>query len=76
VPKGLDSILVDVVAQAAASAPRPGMPAMMRTLLAERFKLAVHYETRELVTYTLVTDAAARRSVRRRTARRGQTRSG
>ena len=61
VPRGLDSIRVDVVAQAPASAPRPGMPAMMRTLLAERFKLAVHHETRELVTYTLVTDAGGAR---------------
>jgi uncharacterized protein (TIGR03435 family) len=56
VPRGLDSIRVDVVARAPDSGPRSGMPAMMRTLLAERFKLAVHHETRELVTYTLVTE--------------------
>ena len=56
VPRGLDSIRVDVVAQAPDSGPRQGMPAMMRTLLAERFKLAIHRETRELITYTLVTD--------------------
>jgi uncharacterized protein (TIGR03435 family) len=52
------------------------MPAMMRTLLAERFKLAVHYETRELVTYTLVTDAGGAKVRASKTARRGQTRSG
>ena len=57
VPKGLDSVRVDVVAKTPDSEPRRGqVQAMMRTLLAERFKLAVHRETRELLTYTLVTD--------------------
>ena len=57
VPKGLDSVRVDVVARTPDSEPRRGqVQAMMRTLLAARFKLAVHRETRELVTYTLVTD--------------------
>ena len=58
VPRGLDSVRVDVVAKTPDSEPRQGqVQAMMRTLLAERFKLAVHRETRELITYTLVTDA-------------------
>jgi uncharacterized protein (TIGR03435 family) len=57
VPRGLDSVRVDVVAKTPDSEPRRGqVQAMMRTLLAERFKLAVHHETRELITYTLVTD--------------------
>ena len=57
VPKGLDSVRVDVVARTPDAEPRQGqVQAMMRTLLAERFRLAVHRETRELVTYTLVTD--------------------
>ena len=57
IPGGLGSIRFDVVAKAAASDPAPGqMQLMMRKLLAERFKLVVHNETRELATYTLVID--------------------
>jgi uncharacterized protein (TIGR03435 family) len=51
----------DVVAKADGDVPPPqpgGPPSalqlMMRTLLAERFKLAVHHETRELPVYALV----------------------
>jgi uncharacterized protein (TIGR03435 family) len=57
VPKGLDSLRFDVVAQAPEGPPASGrLQQMMRAILAERFKLAVHYETRELVTYALVTE--------------------
>jgi uncharacterized protein (TIGR03435 family) len=57
VPKGLDSIRFDVVAKAPEQEPVAGrMQLMMRALLAERFKLVVHHETRELTAYTLVTD--------------------
>ena len=37
-----------------ADAPAPELLAMMRNLLAERFKLAVHYESREQPVYALV----------------------
>jgi uncharacterized protein (TIGR03435 family) len=58
VPKGLDRAGFDVVAKAAESEPAPGqMQLMMRTLLAERFKLVTHPETRELTAYELVNDA-------------------
>lgn len=45
----------DVSARAAGNPTRDEMRLMMRTLLAERFKLAVHYETREQPVYALVT---------------------
>jgi hypothetical protein len=35
----------DVIAKAAGNPPRDQIVLMLRTLLAERFKLAVHYET-------------------------------
>jgi uncharacterized protein (TIGR03435 family) len=55
VPAGVNSLRFDVVAKSAEPEPAPGqMQLMMRTLLAERFKLVVHHETRELVAYTLV----------------------
>ena len=55
VPAGVNSLRFDVVAKSAEPEPAPGqMQLMMRTLLAERFKLTVHHETRELVAYTLV----------------------
>lgn len=53
----LDSTRFDVVAKAPEPDPIPGrMQLMMRALLAERFKLVAHHETRELTAYTLVTD--------------------
>ena len=58
VPKGLDSLRFDVVAQAPEPEPVAGrMQLMMRALLAERFKLVAHHETRELVAYTLAIEA-------------------
>lgn len=57
VPAGVSSLRFDVVAKAPEPEPAPGrMQLMMRTLLAERFKLAVHHETRDLVAYTLVSE--------------------
>lgn len=57
-PKNLDSLHFDVVAKAPDEEPAAGqMQLMMQSLLAERFKLTVHHATRELVAYTLVTDA-------------------
>ena len=58
VPAGVNSLRFDVVAKSVEPEPAPGqMQLMMRALLAERFKLVVHHETRELVAYTLVTDS-------------------
>ena len=57
VPAGFNALRFDVVAKAPEQEPAAGrMQLMMRTLLAERFKLAVHRETRELVAYTLVNE--------------------
>jgi len=61
-PKWLDSVRYDIVANApegTQTAPRtPGQPTllqqMMQTLLTDRFKLALHRETRELPAYALV----------------------
>jgi uncharacterized protein (TIGR03435 family) len=60
VPKGLDGTGFDVVAKASESEPAQGQTQlMMRALLAERFKLAAHHETRELTAYEMVNDAGA-----------------
>jgi uncharacterized protein (TIGR03435 family) len=57
VPRGLGGARFDVVAKAPVEEPAPGqMQLMVRSLLAERFKLVVHNETRELTAYTLVVD--------------------
>jgi uncharacterized protein (TIGR03435 family) len=57
VPAGLNSLRFDVIAKPPAGEPVAGrLQLMMRALLAERFKLAVHHETRELVAYTLVSE--------------------
>jgi uncharacterized protein (TIGR03435 family) len=57
-PKWLDSVRYDVVANAPEETPAIGllqqMRLMMQSLLAARFKLAVHRETRELPTYAMV----------------------
>ncbi len=61
-PNWLDSVRYDIVANASRDdppAPRlPGQPSelqrMMQALLAERFKLAIHRETREVTLYALV----------------------
>jgi uncharacterized protein (TIGR03435 family) len=62
VPKGLDGTAFDVVAKAPEQEPAPGqMQLMMRSLLAERFRLVVHHDTRDLTAYSLVTDAGGPR---------------
>jgi uncharacterized protein (TIGR03435 family) len=56
-PKGLDSARYDIVAVAPPGAPVAGrLNLMMQSLLAERFRLVVHRETRELPFYALVVD--------------------
>lgn len=44
----------DVTAQAGRDVPREQMEMMLRAMLADRFKLAVHYETQERPVYALV----------------------
>jgi len=57
VPAGFDALRFDVVAKPPEGEPFSGrLQLMMRVLLAERFKLVVHHETRELVAYTLTND--------------------
>ena len=57
-PKWLDSVHYDVVAKASDDTPVTGgiplMRQMMQSLLATRFKLAAHRETRELPMYAMV----------------------
>ena len=55
-PSWLDSVRFDVVAKPPAGAKADQVPAMMQTLLAERFKLAVHREEREMPGLALVVD--------------------
>ena len=50
----LDSERYDVLAKAAANTPPQQIMGLMRGLLAERFKLVTHNETRELPVYSLV----------------------
>jgi uncharacterized protein (TIGR03435 family) len=54
VPKWGDSDLYDIRAKAAGPAEGPELRLMLQTLLAERFKLAVHRETRTVQGYALV----------------------
>jgi uncharacterized protein (TIGR03435 family) len=54
-PGWADSDQFDIVAKAeSADATRDEMRSMLQTLLAERFKLAVHRETKEIPAYSLV----------------------
>jgi uncharacterized protein (TIGR03435 family) len=54
-PGWLDTELFDIVAKAEdPGTPRDQIRAMLQTLLAERFKLAVHRETKEIDLYSLV----------------------
>ena len=62
VPKGLDSARFDIAARipdptpAPCQAPPCPFQLMMRSLLADRFELRVHTETRKLTSYALVAD--------------------
>jgi uncharacterized protein (TIGR03435 family) len=53
-PNWINSDRFDIVAKAESSAAPEQVWLMLRTLLAERFKLAVHNETRELPVFALV----------------------
>ena len=56
-PKGLDSVRYDIVAVAPQETLVPGrLNRMMQSLLAERFNLVVHSETREMPYYAMVVD--------------------
>ncbi len=54
-PDWIDSDRFDIVAKTNGTSTLQEMGAMLRTVLRDRFKLAVHNETRELPIYTLVT---------------------
>jgi uncharacterized protein (TIGR03435 family) len=67
-PDWFDKARFDVIAQAPGGLPRPdadGFPsrllAMLRAVLADRFRLVAHWETREGPVYNLVLDRADRR---------------
>jgi uncharacterized protein (TIGR03435 family) len=69
-PAWVSSDRWDVTAVAGAETTREEMRRMMQAMLADRFKLAVHYETRERDTYALVmarTDAQLGPDIRRST---------
>ncbi len=53
-PKWLDSDRFDIEARAAGPARDPQLLAMLQTLLAERFQVALHHESRVFPTYALV----------------------
>ncbi len=53
-PGWLNSERFDIVAKADAGATVLQLPSMMQALLVDRFKMAVHHETRELPIYALV----------------------
>ncbi|MBZ5626818.1 MAG: TIGR03435 family protein [Acidobacteriia bacterium] len=53
-PDWLQSERFDIVAKSAAPATEDQLRAMLETLLAERFKLEVHHQTKELAAYALV----------------------
>ena len=53
-PKWMDTTRFDIVAKIPAGAKKDDLQAMMRNLLAERFKLVAHKETKEAPIYTLV----------------------
>ena len=54
VPDWVSTERFDVVATAASGTPQEQMPAMVRALLADRFKLVVHQESRDLPIYALI----------------------
>src|SRR5215472_6449089 len=53
-PRWLDSERYDVVAKASEKAPPDDIRLMMRTMLAERFKLKVHTEQKVMAAYALL----------------------
>ncbi len=59
-PSWFDSMRYDIEAKAEGDPPREQMILMLQSLLADRFKLAVHHETRQLPVYALVLTKAGR----------------
>jgi uncharacterized protein (TIGR03435 family) len=55
-PNWLNSATFDIEAKAGSDVPIPQMRLRLQSLLAERFKLAVHHETREEQVYRLLVD--------------------
>ena len=55
-PSGLESVRFDVMAKMPAGGDTHQIPAMMQALLADRFKLVVHREQREIAGLNLVVD--------------------
>ena len=53
-PDWVTSEVYDLTAQAGREVPREQMEAMLRAMLAERFRLAVHYEVRDRPVYAMV----------------------
>lgn len=53
-PDWMNSARFDIVAKVPDGAPKDQVPLMWQTLLAERFKLQIHRETKELPMYALV----------------------
>src|SRR6202050_32979 len=53
-PDWLNSERVDIVAKLPAGATREQIPAMMQALLADRFKLTIHRESKEFSVYALI----------------------
>ena len=60
-PNWLDSAKFNIEAKAVSEVPAPLMRLMIQSLLAERFKLALHHETREEQLYELVVDRSGSR---------------
>ena len=52
-PKWVDTDFIEIDAKAAGNPTKDQMRLMMQSLLAERFHLAVHYETQEMPVYAL-----------------------
>jgi uncharacterized protein (TIGR03435 family) len=53
-PSWLDSERYDIVAKAPKDAPTGQIPSMLQSLLAERFRMSVHWETKQTPGYALV----------------------
>ena len=59
-PSWFDTTRFDIAAVSAVGAPPGDIAAMMKTLLADRFKLVAHTETRDMPAYALVVREAGR----------------
>ena len=59
-PKWANNNRYDINARTSSNPTKDQFRLMMQSLLADRFKLAVHYETRQLPVYTLVLDNAGK----------------